>query len=208
MTRTSAAPAGSSLPASVRSARTDPRQAPDALVYDAVARAKAGDMNALHFLYVRFADDVCAYVRSIVRDPHTAEDITQIVFAKLMKAIHKYERRDVPFAAWIIRVARNVALDHIRASRQIPLAEVRTSDEGTEQVGFERALCLREALDRLPEDQREVLVLRHIAGLSPGEIADRLGKTEASIHGLHHRGRGALQAALRELEAAPVTATA
>jgi RNA polymerase sigma-70 factor, ECF subfamily len=206
MTRTSTA--RSTLPASGRFVRSDARQAPDELVYEAVAAAKAGDMSALHFLYVRFADDVCAYVRSIVRDPHAAEDITQMVFAKLMKAIHKYERRDVPFAAWIIRVARNVALDHIRASRQIPLAEVRTSDEGSEQVGFERALSLREALARLPADQREVLVLRHVAGLSPGEIADRLGKTEASIHGLHHRGRGALRAALRELGAAPVTAPA
>jgi RNA polymerase sigma-70 factor (ECF subfamily) len=163
-------------------------------------------MSALHFLYARFADDVCAYVRSIVRDPHAAEDITQIVFTKLMKSIQKYERREVPFAAWIIRVARNVALDHIRAARQIPVENVRTSDEGGEQVGFERALSIREALERLPADQREVLVLRHIAGLSPGEIADRLGKSEASIHGLHHRGRGALRTALRELDAAPVTA--
>jgi RNA polymerase sigma-70 factor, ECF subfamily len=206
MTRTSTARPTSA--ASRRFARSDAREAPDELVYEAVAAAKGGDMSALHFLYVRFADDVCAYVRSIVRDPHAAEDITQNVFAKLMKAIHKYERRNVPFAAWIIRVARNVALDHIRASRQIPLAEVRTSDEGGEQVGFERALCLREALERLPAEQREVLVLRHVAGLSPGEIAERLGKTEASIHGLHHRGRGALRAALCELEAAPVTAMA
>jgi RNA polymerase sigma-70 factor, ECF subfamily len=200
--------ARSTLRASGRFIRSDAREAPDELVYEAVAHAKEGDMSALHFLYVRFADDVCAYVRSIVRDPHTAEDITQIVFTKLMKAIHKYERRDVPFAAWIIRVARNVALDHIRASRQIPLAEVRTSDEGSEQVGFERALSLREALARLPVEQREVLVLRHVAGLSPGEIADRLGKTEASIHGLHHRGRSALRATLSELDAAPVTAPA
>jgi RNA polymerase sigma-70 factor, ECF subfamily len=205
MTRTSTA--RSTLPASGRFVRSDARRAPDELVYEAVAAAKAGDMSALHFLYVRFADDVCAYVRSIVRDPHAAEDITQTVFAKLMKAIHRYERRNVPFAAWIIRVARNVALDHIRASRQIPLAEVRTSDEGGEQVGFERAQCLRDALQLLPHNQREVLILRHVAGLSPGEIAERLGKTEASIHGLHHRGRGALRAALRELEAAPVTAT-
>jgi RNA polymerase sigma-70 factor (ECF subfamily) len=208
MPRTTQALPRPAMPDSGRLARADARQAGDDLVYLAVARAKEGDMNALHFLYVRFSDDVCAYVRSIVRDPHTAEDITQMVFAKLMKAILKYERRDVPFAAWIIRVARNVALDHIRASRQIPLAEVRTSDEGTEQVGFERALSLREALDRLPPDQREVLVLRHVAGLSPGEIATRLGKTEASVHGLHHRGRGALRAALRELDAAPVTAGA
>jgi RNA polymerase sigma-70 factor (ECF subfamily) len=206
MTRTSTVQPASA--ASRRFVRSDARQASDDLVYEAVAAAKEGDMSALHFLYVRFADDVCAYVRSIVRDPHSAEDITQMVFAKLMKAIQRYERRDVPFAAWIIRVSRNLALDHIRASRQIPLAEVRTSDEGGEQVGFERALSLREALQRLPEDQREVLVLRHVAGLSPGEIAERLGKTEASIHGLHHRGRAALRAALRELEAAPVTATA
>jgi RNA polymerase sigma-70 factor, ECF subfamily len=206
MTRTSTA--RSTLPASRRFVRADVHQAPDELVYEAVALAKEGDMSALHFLYVRFADDVCAYVRSIVRDQHAAEDITQSVFTKLIKSIHKYERRDVPFAAWIIRVARNMALDHVRRSRQIPVEEVRTSDEGGEQVGFERAQSLRDALARLPADQREVLVLRHVAGLSPGEIAERLGKTEASIHGLHHRGRGALRTALRELDAAPVTASA
>ena len=176
------------------------------LVRRAVARAKEGDVSALHFLYVRFADDVCKYVRGIVRDPHEAEDVTQNVFAKLMTAIRRYEEREVPFAAWILTVSRNVALDHVRARRQIPVEEVRTSDEGHEQVGFERAQCLREALSGLPEEQRQVLILRHIAGLSPGEIALRLGKSEGSIHGLHHRGRGALQIALRDLDAAPVTA--
>jgi RNA polymerase sigma-70 factor (ECF subfamily) len=172
----------------------------------AIVGAKQGDMSALHFLYVRFADDVCGYVRSIVRDSHEAEDITQNVFAKLMTAIHKYEPRDVPFAAWILRVARNMALDHLRARRQIPFEEVRTDDDGHEQIGFERSQCLRDALWRLPQEQREVLVLRHLAGLSPGEIARRLGKTEGSIHGLHHRGRSALKAALSELDAAPVIA--
>lgn len=176
------------------------------LVTEAIARAKEGDMGALHFLYVRFADDVCGYVQSIVRDSHEAEDITQNVFAKLMTAIHKYEAREVPFAAWILRVARNMTLDHMRARRQIPFEEVRVDDNGHEQVGFERSQCLRDALSRLPQEQREVLVLRHIAGLSPSEIAVRLGKTEGSIHGLHHRGRGALQHALREMDAAPVIA--
>lgn len=178
------------------------------LVMKAVARAKEGDMSALHFLYVRFADDVCGYVHSIVDDWHEAEDITQNVFAKLMKAIHKYEPRDVPFTAWILRVARNAALDHLRARRQIPFEEVRIDDDGHEQVGFERSQSLRDALQRLPEEQREVLILRHLAGLSPGEIAQRLGKTEGSIHGLHHRGRGALQTALREMDAGPVIAAA
>jgi RNA polymerase sigma-70 factor, ECF subfamily len=180
----------------------------DGMLGSAIARAKQGDTNALHFLYVRYADDVYGFVNSIVRDHHEAEDITQNLFAKLMRIIGKYEQREVPFSAWILRVARNAALDHMRARRQIPFEEVRTTDEGHEQVGFERFQSLRTALDRLPGDQREVLILRHIAGLTPPEIADVLGKTESSIHGLHHRGRGALQAALRELEAAPVTAVA
>lgn len=172
----------------------------------AIARAKAGDWDALHYLYVRHADDVQGFVQSIVRDHHEAEDITQNVFAKLMKAIHKYEEREVPFAAWILRVARNAALDHLRSKRQIPVEEVRVTDEGYDQTSFEYSRSLKEALEGLPEAQREVLVLRHIAGLSPNEIADRLGKTEASIQGLHHRGRGALKQALRELGVAPVTA--
>ena len=180
----------------------------DGLLSSAIARAKQGDTNALHFIYIRYADDVYGFVNSIVRDHHEAEDITQNLFAKLMRIIGKYEQREVPFSAWILRVARNAALDHMRSRRQIPFEEVRTSDEGHDQVGFERFQSLRTALDRLPEDQREVLILRHIAGLTPPEIADVLGKTESSIHGLHHRGRGALQAALRELEAAPVTAVA
>jgi RNA polymerase sigma-70 factor, ECF subfamily len=174
----------------------------------AIARAKAGDWDALHYLYVRYADDVQGFVQSIVRDHHEAEDITQNVFAKLMRAIHKYEEREVPFAAWILRVARNAALDHLRSRRQIPVEEVRIADVGDEQISSERARSLKEALAGLPEAQRQVLVLRHIAGLSPNEIAERLGKTEPSIQGLHHRGRAALKDALRELEVAPVTAAA
>jgi RNA polymerase sigma-70 factor (ECF subfamily) len=176
------------------------------LVRRAVVALKQGDRSALHFLYVRYADDVCGLVRSIVRDAYEAEDITHDVFAKLITAIHRYEPRAVPFAAWILRVSRNAALDHLRARRQIPFEEVRTTDEGHEQVGLDRSRSLREAFQGLPQDQREVLVLRHIAGLSPSEIADRLGRSESSVHGLHHRGRRALQAAMRELEAAPVTA--
>jgi RNA polymerase sigma-70 factor, ECF subfamily len=200
-----AAPDGSRTGRFIRVANSHSVQGDD-LLASAIARAKQGDMDALHFLYVRYADDVYGFVNSIVHDSHAAEDITQNIFGKLMRAIRRYEQREVPFSAWILRVARNAALDHMRARRQIPVEEVRVDDNGHEQVGFDRSQCLREALQRLPEDQREVLVLRHVVGLTPGEIADRLGKTEGSIHGLHHRGRGALQDALRELGAAPVIA--
>jgi RNA polymerase sigma-70 factor, ECF subfamily len=182
-----------------------PRTADDGpLLAQAIARAKEGDASALHFLYVRYADDVCGYVNSIVRDRHEAEDITQTLFAKLLTKIQKYEQRAVPFSAWILRVARNSALDHVRGRRMVPVETVRTSDEGQDELCFERTHSIREALGRLPQEQRTVLVLRHMAGLTPVEIAERLKKTESAIHGLHHRGRGALKAALRELDAAPV----
>jgi RNA polymerase sigma-70 factor, ECF subfamily len=185
---------------------TSPAADGGSLLTKAIAGAKAGDASALHFLYVRYADDVQRYVESVVRDRHQAEDITQDVFAKLISALARYERREAPFLAWLLRVARNAALDQLRSRRQIPFEEVRTSDEGHEQVGFERSQALRAALEGLPEEQREVLVLRHVAGLSPGEIAVRIGRSEAAVHGLHHRGRASLRAALSDLGAAPVIA--
>jgi RNA polymerase sigma-70 factor (ECF subfamily) len=181
------------------------RSGQDALERQAIACAKRGDWDGLHYLYVRYADDVFGYVQSIVRDHHEAEDITQNVFTKLMTAIRNYEPRTVPFTAWIMRVARNATLDYLRTRRQIPVEEVRTSDAGDESLGFERRHCLKEALAALPDEHRKVLVLRHVAGLSPGEIAERLGKTESSVQGLHHRGRASLKASLRALESAPVT---
>ena len=69
----------------------------------AIANAQEGDREALHYLYVRYSADVLRYVESVVKDHHEAEDITQNVFVKLTTAIRKYEPREVPFAAWILR---------------------------------------------------------------------------------------------------------
>jgi RNA polymerase sigma-70 factor, ECF subfamily len=173
----------------------------------AIDRAKEGDRDAIRFLYVRYADNVYGYVRSIVRGDHEAEDVTQEVFLKLIGAIRKYERKSVPFSAWLLRVARNVALDHIRRSRTTPCEEVRGADESSDGSVSERSRDLREAFESLPDEQRTVLMLRHVVGLSPGEIAERLGRTEASVHGLHHRGRRVLRAQLVDMELAPATAS-
>lgn len=175
------------LPASQRVSVSNTR-----LVEQAVASAQAGDPEGLHFLYVRYSPDVQRYVASIVHDRHAAEDITQNIFAKLMAAIKKYDAREVPFAAWIMRISCNAALDHLRAARSASVEEERMVDPSS---------SIREALEQLPEDQREVLILRHIAGLSPVEIAATLKKSESSVHGLHHRGRRTLQARLTELDA-------
>ena len=169
----------------------------------AVARAKAGDQEAIRYLYCRYADKVHGYVRSIVRDHHDAEDVTQDVFAKLKGSIAKYEPRQVPFSAWIFRVARNAALDHLRRQRSIPVPEVLSGDEADNWT--EGGDTLSKALGELSPEQREVVVLRHVVGLTPSEIAERTGRTEASVHGLHHRGRSVMRRLLAAAGAAPCT---
>ena len=176
------------------------------LVSRAVTRAKQGDRDAVRFLYLHYADNVYGYVRTIVRDHHDAEDVTQQVFAKLMTAISKYEQRGVPFVAWLLRMSHNVAVDAVRARRTTPAEEIFGPDETICEEAPERARSLHEALATLPEDQRQVVVLRHVLGLSPVEIAEQLGRTNSSVYGLHHRGRRALCAELERLDSMPLTA--
>jgi RNA polymerase sigma-70 factor, ECF subfamily len=172
----------------------------------AVARAKQGDSEALRYLYLQYSDNVYGYVASIVRDEHEAEDITQLVFAKLMSVLPKYEQREVPFTSWLLRLAHNAALDHLRRRLPTPAEEVVSPEVRANGSSTDDVHVVGQALAALPEDQRTVVVLRHVVGLTPGEIAERLGRSENSIHGLHHRGRRALQSQLRQLECAPATA--
>ncbi|HEX3617960.1 MAG TPA: RNA polymerase sigma factor [Solirubrobacteraceae bacterium] len=169
-----------------------------------VARAKEGDERAFAFLYAVYANSVYGYVRSIVRDHHEAEDLTQHVFAKLMTAIVKYDDRGVPFFAWLLRLARNVTIDHVRSSRPTVSGEL-VSLEPSASTDLDRRHAVDAALGSLPDDQRRVIMLRHVVGLSPSEIADQMGRSEGSIHGLHHRGRLALKRELTRLESEPFT---
>ena len=191
-----------------RVGRLSEDEAGNRAVAQAVTRAKQGDREALRYLYVHYADHVYGYVASIVRDDYEAEDVTQHVFAKLMTVLPKYEPREVPFSAWILRVARNVAVDHMRQRRAIPCEEVRDLEThaNDDDSSRHRSLGLRDALATLPEDQRQVVVMRHLIGLTPGEIAGCLGRSEPSIHGLHHRGRGALRTALADMDCSPTIA--
>jgi RNA polymerase sigma-70 factor (ECF subfamily) len=177
-----------------------------ALVDRAVAAVKEGDASALHYLYVRYADDVLACTRRVVWNRQDAEDVTQNVFMKLPDKLRHYESRGVPFEHWLLRVARNAALDHLRSRRPVPCAEVYATEEGYEDGSLETRDVLRDVLALLPPDQREVVFWRHVAGLSPGEIGGRLGRSEAAVHGLHHRGRRALRGALDESGARPKVA--
>ncbi len=187
-----------------RKTRIEHSEEIDRMVARAAARAKEGDQDAVRYLYLRFSDNVYSYVRTIVRDEHEAEDVTQHVFAKLITAIGKYDPRGGNFSSWIMRLSHNVAIDHLRRRRATPTEEIFGSDERTDDSVVDRGCSLREALRRLPDEQRQVVVLRHVVGLTPPEIASTLGRSESSIHGLHHRGRRALRDDLVRMEAAPL----
>jgi RNA polymerase sigma-70 factor (ECF subfamily) len=177
----------------------DRSAATEQLVLRAVERAKAGNADALRFLYLRYADNVYGYVCSIVRDEHEAEDVTQQVFAKLLGSLPRYQPRSVPFSAWILRVAHNAAIDHMRARRPVPVEEIRGPEPVDDGAARETFRDFRVALGTLPNEQREVLLLRFLVGLSPREIAERMGRSEDAVNGLQHRGRRRLR---REMDRA------
>jgi RNA polymerase sigma-70 factor, ECF subfamily len=176
------------------------------LVTLAVAQVREGDSTGLHFLYLRYREQVRGCISRIVPDHHDAEDLTQSVFLKLMFVIDAYQPRGTPFGAWLMRVARNAAIDFVRARRALPKEGLQLTDEGRDQAAAERLDSLKRALAGLPRDQREVIVLRFVAGLPAWEIAELLQKTNSSVEGLQHRGRRAVMAALEELDARPMTA--
>jgi RNA polymerase sigma-70 factor (ECF subfamily) len=173
------------------------------LIARVIAAGKRGDREAIRFLYDRYADDVYGYVYSIMRDAHEAEDVTQNVFIKLMRVLPKYEERAAPFCAWLLRVARNVAMDHLRSQRMIPCEQVHDPDREACDEHMDRVLSLHDAMSALLPDHRRVVLWRHLAGFSPVEIAEHLGRTEGAVHALHHRGRLAMQSELAAMGAAP-----
>jgi RNA polymerase sigma-70 factor (ECF subfamily) len=164
-----------------------------------------GDADGLSYLYSRYSGPVYSYVCSIVRDRDDAADVTQQVFLKLMTSYPQYDVRRARFAAWILRVARNAAIDFLRESRGAVSAldgiEI-AHEDATTRTDRE---VLRQALAALTENQRKVLFLREHVGLPACEVAQRLGKREAAVHTMHHRARVAARRRLLEMDVMPAT---
>jgi RNA polymerase sigma-70 factor, ECF subfamily len=176
--------------------REDPR------VRAAIARVQAGDREAAGLLYELYASHVRHFAHWMLGDPDAAEDVTQIVFERVLTKAHLYEVRSAPFETWLLRVARNVALDEVRRRRADVMAEP-FADEVAMPDDSGLDTTLRTAFATLPAAQREVVILRLVVGLSAAETAGRLARTEASVNNLQKRGRKHLRQVLSGLDAAP-----
>jgi RNA polymerase sigma-70 factor, ECF subfamily len=181
----------------VRPPRPGDPAGPDADEVRLVQQAKAGDAAAFGKLYDGCIDKVYRYVFFRVSDPQTAEDLTSEVFLKAWENFGRYEPHS-SFVAWLYTIARNTVIDHYRTHKQaVSLDEIAASvgraDPGTERIELQDDVKeMQASLQYLTEEQREVLVLKFIAGLDTAEIARRLRRTEGAIRALQMRGLQAL----------------
>jgi RNA polymerase sigma-70 factor (ECF subfamily) len=179
------------------------RMADDASVDELARAATAGDAEALGRLYDALVDPIHRYVAVRLRRREDAEDVTQLVFERIVAALPRYRHNGRPFAAWAFRIARNAVIDHQRRLR--PTEPLGTIAEPIDRLGADdRALQeeeireLRAAIRRLTPDQQEALALRYAAGLSADEAARVMGRKAGTIRGLTFRAIEALRRHLAE----------
>jgi RNA polymerase sigma-70 factor (ECF subfamily) len=173
-----------------------------------VERAVRGDTAAFAELYDCCAPGLRRYVRSMIWNAWDAEDVTQDALVKIFVGISRYDATRAPFSAWMLRVARNAAIDHLRRQRDRPAVAGVDECTALDDAGQQCGQFLRDVLDELPPSQREILMLRAFGGFTPPEVARRVKRSRGSINTLYHRARLAAKASLLAMEAAPSTRTA
>lgn len=169
-----------------------------------VEQAQDGDRRAVAALYAEYQARVYRYIAYRVGDAALAEDLTADVFASMVRHIGTYESRGRPFLAWLYTIAGNVCKMHYRRQNLAefePLPEemmdTGTNPEETAHLRLTQEQLLA-AMPRLTENQRQVILLRFIEGLSNSEVAAILERSEGAIRVLQHRALAALRQALVE----------
>lgn len=163
----------------------------------------SGNNSALEELYKRYERKLYTYILLMVRKPHLAEDLLQETFIKAIKSVKEGRYSETNrFGSWLMRIAHNLVIDQFRQNKQY--REVSNNDfpmdifstprfaEATveQRMVYERVLYeVRMLIDYLPEDQREVVMLRFYGDLSFKEIAE---VTNVSINTALGRMRYAL----------------
>ena len=144
-------------------------------------------------LFSHHRDGVFRYLSRIVGQPDTADELTQEVFLRAWRGPVAGDT-EVERRAWVFKVARNLALNHLRdASRRPQMVEL---TEATQPATQETSAALRQALAALPDLERDVFLMRETVGLSYGEIAAACDVTVDAVRARLHRARVQLREAL------------
>ncbi len=174
-----------------RKAREEERE----LVQQAIQR----DTAAFAELYDRNVVRVYRHIYYLIGDSKETEDLTAQTFLKAWEAIGRYKERGAPFAAWLLRIAHNLTVSYLRSKRDHSELEDTYEDQksGTnpEQVLVQSSeeKSVREAVLRLRDEQRQVIMLRFVEELDYREVAAVIGKSVPAVRVIQHRALGNLR---------------
>ena len=154
------------------------------------------DRAAFTPLYERYVDQIFAYAYSLTHNRELAEDVTAATFARAIEELPRFEWRGVPYSAWLYRVAANLVARDRRRPGWIELSP-NVSDDGLgpeeEITRLDRDAHIRAAVDELPTDQRQAVLLRFGGDLRNKEIAAIMGRSEGAVKLLTFRAMTTLR---------------
>lgn len=166
----------------------------------ALLAARSGDEWAWRRLYQDLAPAVLRYLSA--RGAADAEALTGDVFVQVVRRLHQFDGGEAEFRAWVIKIAHHRSIDAFRSRERRPVSplddEILTSMPGTDNVEHEAldnvtTRGLAGALNQLSQDQRDILFLRILSGLSIAEVAAVTGKSPGAVKSLQARAIGALR---------------
>ena len=171
-------------------------------------QVKAGQTDKLSLLYSRYSRPLFGYFYHLTRDAAHSEDLVQNVFYRLLKYRHTF-KGDGKFSTWMYHMARNVRIDAAKKGRRMHYADTLEPWEARmeqnpnvemEMTQAEEVDRVRKALDQLPADKRELLVLSRYQNLKYHEIAQLVNSTEGAVKVKIHRALKDLRTAFETLE--------
>ena len=165
-----------------------------------LVEAAQQDPSRFAELYEKNFHRVYAFVARRVRNRDEAEDITAEVFHEALRSLGRFQWRGAPFAAWLLRIAANTLADRWQSAALTANATARDlpdCDALSVQPDTERRAMLHQLVDRLPADQRLVIVRRFVDQKPVREIAEELGRSEGAVKQLQFRALETLRSKVR-----------